>query len=279
MTDSPTLPAASSIWMRGYLPNGRMLSITALPTDDFASIIARAIALDAAMVAAGLSVHEPGLNEGEQRESIAYVVRRAKLNDDGSETPVIDLYPEKLSFKFLTIYLNTKDDEHAFERATGLKLTDIPYCNFKAAIERGKDGKDDLNYVRALPAATGLIWKNNPRWEGENDKKHPKRLFVRWADIAAAPAPAAESAPELRVVEKPATPKGGNDALVSLKMRVLKDIDKTLTDAQIAILGEVPAFGDLDSWRSKHGTLDKAFAAIKANYEFEKLGDLATVDF
>jgi hypothetical protein len=78
------------------------------------------------------------------------------------------------------MYLNTADDVADFEAATGVKLAQIPLYNGDNAIERGK-GKD--NFVVNLPAPARLVWKPNPRWEGENDKKNPKRVFVRWFDL------------------------------------------------------------------------------------------------
>ena len=39
-------------------------------------------------------------------------------------------------------------------------------------------------YVVALKRPVKIVWKFNPRYEGENDKKNPKRLFVRWANGA-----------------------------------------------------------------------------------------------
>lgn len=276
MSDLPLQPAVQTA---AFLPNGRRLYFS-IPATSIADLIAKALELDAALTAAGLSVREPGLSEGEQRESIAYVVRRAKMNDDGTETPLIDLYPEKLAFKFLSIYLNTPEEIASFEAATGLHLNTTPVYASDTAIERFKNGKRDAEYVISLPKPAGVIWKANPRYEGENDKKHPKRMFVRWADVAAAPAPAAESTPELRVVEKPATPKNGNGAthprLVELREKVHKEINKDLTDVQIAAYGGVKAFNDVASWQAKHGTMEKAFSAVKSEYEFEQLPSMVS---
>jgi hypothetical protein len=274
MTDSPTL-AASTIWMRGFLPNGRQLSITALPTDDFAVLIQRAIALDAAMTAAGLSIREPGLSEGELRADVYHISRR-EFGDDN--IPLIDLYQETHDFAFLKDYLNNATEITAFETATGLKLDSMPINPTRKSAAQRSD-KHEGQYVVTLPRPVSVVYKHNPKHdpkETDVSKKKPQYLFVRWANAPqAAPAPTAEPTPELRVVEKPATTNGNNDALVSLRMRVLKHIDPNLTDVQIAALAGIKAFSDVNEWKAKHGTLDKAFNAIKTEYEFEKLGDVS----
>lgn len=301
--DTPALPTASSIWMRGYLPNGRMLSITALPTDDFAAIIQRAIALDAAMVAAGLSVREPGLNEGEQRETIHYVARRSKVNDDDSETPMLDMYAENHNWATLKEYLNTAAEVQAFERVAGIQLTDIPYNpNHKDAPNR--NDRADQKYIFTLPRPVNVIYKQNPKWQGEGDKKNRKFLFVRWADAPTTP-PAAQNGAnppilqenghstdngELRIVEKPATPKNGsyhdtpdaklNAALIGLRTKVRHLYGISITETQIAKWAEIKDFADIEAWRTKYGSLDNALDAIKAAYEFDQLPSMVQqVDF
>lgn len=138
------------------------------------------------LLTAGWSVTLPGVEPGESMDEIGFVARREKFNtNDSTTTPIVDLYPNKEpnrggAFKLIHMYLNTADDVAAFEAATGVKLAQIPLFNGDNAIERGK-GKD--NFVLTLPAPTRLVWKQNPQWEGENDKKHPKRLFVRWFDL------------------------------------------------------------------------------------------------
>lgn len=278
--DAPTLPSVQTV---GYTPSGRRMyfSITA---GSIAELIAKAFELDTQLAAAGLSVREPGLNEGEMRETIHHVVRRAKDNGDGTETPILDLYPDKLAFKFLTIYLNTPADIQAFENVSGVKLFDIPLLASDTAIERFKNGARDKQYVVALPAPAGVIWKNNPRYEGDTDKKHPKRVFVRWADAAPPTPPTTPAAAEQPAQPKNSAPSaqatnGKPDALQTLKARVMREINKDLTEVQIAALAGIKAFSNAEEWRTKFGGLDKAFAAIKAEYEFQNLGDLSQVEF
>ena len=141
----------------------------------------------------GLAAANAPKEEGEQAEDIGHVVRRVKGNDDGSETPVIDLYPERAKFRVLGVYLNTPQDVAAFEAAAGLRLADLPLYEGDNSIERGKGPKTD-KYVVSLSRPARVVIKPNPRYEGPEDKTHPKRLFVRWLP-AGAPEPAAPSAP------------------------------------------------------------------------------------
>jgi hypothetical protein len=108
-------------------------------------------------------------------------VRRSKANADGSETPVVDLYPARGNFRLVARYLNAEADIQAFEAACGVKLSELPLYEGDNSIERGKNPKMD-RYVVSLKRPVRVSWKLNHRYEGENDKKNSKRIFVRWAD-------------------------------------------------------------------------------------------------
>ena len=149
------------------------------------------------LLQAGFSVDAPGLEEGEHVEEIGFVVRRSKANADGTETPVVDLYPTRGNFRQLGKYLNNEADIQAFETACGLALSGLPLYEGDNSIERGKNPKMD-KYVVALKHPVKMIWKLNPRYEGENDKKNAKRLFVRWEGQTVAPAFEAMSLDEAR---------------------------------------------------------------------------------
>jgi hypothetical protein len=138
------------------------------------------------LLQAGFSVDAPGLEDGEHVEEIGFVVRRSKANTDGTETPVVDLYPARGNFRLLARYLNTDADVQAFESACGLRLASLPLYEGDNSIERGKNSKMD-KYVVALKRPVRMVWKLNPKYEGENDKKNSKRTFVRWADQPAMP--------------------------------------------------------------------------------------------
>jgi len=171
-------------WAKVYHPSGLQVTIP-LPLENALTPASAKAMLDSVstLLTAGFLVNAPGLEDGEKVETIVGVVRRAKANDDGSETPVIDLYPDRANFRILGIYLNNEQDIQAFEKAVGVKLRDLPLYEGDNAIERGKGQKTD-KYVVAIKQPLKVVFKANPKWEGDEDKKHPKRVFLRWASQA-----------------------------------------------------------------------------------------------
>ncbi|MGD0610284.1 MAG: hypothetical protein ABSB41_02125 [Anaerolineales bacterium] len=149
------------------------------------------------LLQAGFSVDAPGLEEGKHTEEIGFVVRRSKANADGTETPVVDLYPAHGNFRLLGKYLNNEADIQAFEATCGLALKALPLYEGDNSIERGKNPKLD-KYVAVLIRPVKVVWKLNPRYEGEEDKRNPKRLFVRWDSLPAAHTSTAMSLDEAR---------------------------------------------------------------------------------
>jgi len=132
--------------------------------------------------------------EKETRVEVRHIVRRVKTNADGTETPVLDVYNGG-KFRILGVYLNTPQDVAAFEHAFGKKLTELPLYEGGSPIERGANPRLDSKYVVAV-SGVSVVYKPNPRWEGEEDKKHQKRLFVRWErNVPAAPQAVSPSTP------------------------------------------------------------------------------------
>ncbi len=171
-------------WVKLYHPGGVQVTLpvpTGEPvTPEMAGLMFNSVS---AYLSAGFAVNLPGVEEGEQVEDIRHVVRRAKVNDDGSETPVVDLYAERANFRILGVYLNTETDIQAFESACGVRLKDLPLYEGDNSIERGKGPKTD-KYVTTLPQNAKAIFKANSKWEGAEDKKHTKRLFIRWHGVS-----------------------------------------------------------------------------------------------
>jgi len=190
-------------WAKVYHPSGLQVTLP-LPLEASLTPESAKAMMDSVstLLTTGFLVNAPGLDEGEKVETISAVVRRAKVNKDESETPVIDLYPDRANFRILGIYLNTEQDIQAFEKATGMKLSDLPLYDGDNSIERGKGPKTD-KYVIALKQPVKVVFKANPKWEGEEDMNHQKRVFVRWMPQAQPPSDA----------QKPAgdAPKPGNN--------------------------------------------------------------------
>jgi hypothetical protein len=174
-------------WVKLFHPSSAQVTIPL--SLDQPILVAEAQALMASVTSllqAGFTVDVPGLEEGEHVEEIGFVVRRSKANADGTETPVVDIYPSRGNFRLLGKYLNNEADIQTFEAACGVRLNSLPLYEGDNSIERGKGLKMD-KYVVALKHPVKAIWKLNPKYEGENDKKNSKRLFVRWADLPAVP--------------------------------------------------------------------------------------------
>jgi len=99
---------------------------------------------------------------------------------------VVDLYPARGNFRLLGKYLNNEADIQAFEAACGVILNTLPFYEGNNSIERNTDPRMD-KYVVALKHPVKVVWKMNPKFEGENDKRNAKRLFVRWDGLPALP--------------------------------------------------------------------------------------------
>lgn len=207
MSDSP-----NTIWVKGYTADGFQVSITlAVDPANLAQWIANAMN---AIRAGGIHPREQGSEPGELTETLFAVIRRSKVNDDGSETPVMDLYSEQFEFKVLHVYLNTKDDVQAFVSATGLTLDSIPYYEGNAPLS--KNDRLYSKYAVSAPARPQFVYRKNPKWDDSKtptENKTPKHLFSRWLNTGAgapapAPAPVAESRTDqlLREIDEERSP-------------------------------------------------------------------------
>ncbi len=94
--------------VRLFHPRGpaATLPLPADPTAAFAAI--------GAMLDAGFLSVAPGLDEGEEKDQVGWVLRGA-LERDGETTPFVLLYSqnEALTWSFLKVYLNKKEDVEA----------------------------------------------------------------------------------------------------------------------------------------------------------------------
>jgi len=134
------------------------------------------------LLSAGFMANQPGLEEGERKERVTHIARRQKFNlDDQTTTPIIDIYCGG-NFKVTYVYLNKPEDVALFETTFNRKLDSIPLWEGDSAIERGKNPGRDEKYILSslLNSNIWVVYKNNPKWEGDEDNKHTKRVFVRW---------------------------------------------------------------------------------------------------
>src|ERR1051325_8129008 len=126
-----------------YHPRGPLVTLP-VPSDPNEAFTHINRCLDA-----GWLVTAPGLEEGEHKEDVGYVLRGA-CDGMNETTPTILLYStnEAHSFNFLKVYLNTADDVAAFEYAAKVKLADLPECAGNDKPERGKGPKTDRYIVK-----------------------------------------------------------------------------------------------------------------------------------
>lgn len=253
---------AHTAWVRAYRADGWQVSFTfVLDADD---PVGSANTQIAALAANGYTPNAPGLESGEKVEEIAYVARRIKQNNDGTESAIIDLYPDALNFRFLSVYLDNAEDVSAFERASGIRVNEIALYDGSAPIERGKNARHDTQYIKRLPHIAKVVWKDNPRYEEGGQK--PKRLFVRWQE---APAPNVTPFP-------PQTNASAEfDAAFPPNPTPHWTKDKVFTDAIFKKANASFSMSDYQALEALNvkaitlytGTKDEAFAAIKAYAE------------
>lgn len=165
-------------WTKLWHPRAVQVTFPVLDISPVGSLLAISAYLDAGWLAMA-----PGLEEGEAKASVGWVLRSA-IEQEGRCTPFLLLYEDdpQLKFSFLKIYLDDDADYEAFEYASGMKFKGFPDYVGDNKPERGKSSKVDQFIIRA-PKPFGVVFKKNPKHDpSETDlkKKKPARLFVRW---------------------------------------------------------------------------------------------------
>lgn len=129
-------PTQDNLLIQAYTPAGFKVSISVIGWQT-------AHEIDAVLKEAGYLNQLPGVEAGENVETITTVVRREHVNGKTGEiTPVIDCYPEWRGdygqFRFVGIYLNSADEIREFEAQSGLKLENMPLYESQAPIQRNQ---------------------------------------------------------------------------------------------------------------------------------------------
>ncbi len=180
-SDQPKSTENASSYVDLYHPKGPRvrLAITQQPL-NYALMLQNV----GAMLDAGWLPNAPGLDDGEERERVGWVLRGA-FEKEGEVTPFVLLYAdnEQLTWSILKVYLNTAQDREAFEYASKMKLEHIPDYVGNDKPQRGASQKTDKFIVRA-PKPFGVVFRKNPKHDPntEEGKMKPARLFVRWED-------------------------------------------------------------------------------------------------
>ena len=208
-----------NVWTKGFLPDGRQVSITATPGCDVPALVALALELSAAMTAANITVNLPGLEPGENKEMIVTVMRREKPADG---TPIIDFYPAWSTgggdepfgtYKYLHIYLNLDNPQLTadFLAASGFKsLNDIPLYDGQSPLKRTKGRVHPKE--TAVPTPFFVVKKQGDEKIGSDGQPYRPWEFVRYENGGTSqPQRPAAPATGFPIPENPApSANGGN---------------------------------------------------------------------
>ncbi len=190
-------------WVKLYHPAGGGVQVT-LPVPAFAFSEEQARAMFgniSLLIGAGFMANLPGLEEGEKREAVTHLVRRRKKEDDGSYTPIFDVYTGG-NFRVLSVYLDAEKVEETAEFVSLFGVMDrFKVYPSAAPLERGKDAENDREYaISVTDRGAYIVYKGNPKYdEAEAEKaaaekkayKVAKRVFVRFERGGSTAAPAA----------------------------------------------------------------------------------------
>ena len=186
-------------WIKLYHPGtGGVQCTLPIPAETLSADQARGLYQSVQnLLSAGFTASTPSLAEGETREAVTHLAQRMKKNPDGSSTAILDVYCGG-NWKLLHLYLNTAQEIEGFTRAFELGLSDLPLWEGDTSIERGKNPDRDARYL--IPVrGVDVVYRTNPKWEGEDDRKHSKRIFVRWEPQSGTREPVAELPAATRV--------------------------------------------------------------------------------
>lgn len=166
--------------------------------------------LIAGLSAVGIAVKVNGI----QNETITTVVRRVHVDDKGTETPLLDFYPDWRGnfgqYHFCGVYLNTPEDISQFEKHSGLKLQDIPIYESQGPMKRTKGRTHRCEIRCKMPFKA----TKSPTTQKEIDGK--LEMQYKFAGYSSAdkqpetplpqPPPPPAQQPGPRVLDKPAQP-------------------------------------------------------------------------
>jgi hypothetical protein len=206
---------------------------------------------------AGWLLAAPGLEEGEHKEDVGYILR-GDTESNGEVTPYLLLYStnEGMTFSFLKVYLNNAELIGKFEKCSGMKLSDLREYSGSDKPERGKSAKLDSFIIKAKKPFQ-VVMKENPKYK-EADReaavkkgeiyKVPKRVFVRWGDDT--PIETKEAAKPVNELDAIFT--SWKARLTMANIPNVKELNKLLPeiraienkDARIAVWGMIKKFAD-----------------------------------
>lgn len=174
---------ANTIWIQLYTPNGAKLGVTIGFADGKLTQTLPPVAMIDAMIAdAGYLITLPGLEVGEELETITHVIRRTQHNKkDGTQTPCIGMYFENKSLVYgKKAYLNTQGDIATFERLSGLKVSAMP--NFPSDIPL-RDNPDAASFIIPVKTPFQIRMVDGTYTDKETGEVKPCKDFAGFYDI------------------------------------------------------------------------------------------------
>jgi hypothetical protein len=166
----------NTFWFKGWLPNGVPGSFTLAINPEYA--FEEAMEFTNALLAKGVTLHEPGLEPGQKREAISQVVMGRKT--DG--TLWADLYSAKaqLENRMVRCYFDADkaDVADTFQQASGYSLNqNHKFWIGDAPVRRGKNIDADA-YLITLPRPVNAILYQNPDFVEPPEGQMPK--MAKW---------------------------------------------------------------------------------------------------
>lgn len=277
-------PAYGSI--RFFHPRSPNYAVLPLPGDPKAAFEA----VDT-YIAAGWLTNAPGLEAGEDRESIGWVMRGAK--SDG--TPTITLYSahEHLKHSLIKIYLDEKDQIVDFERASGMKFENIAKASLGKLRPARGDSPDTDKFIIRCPKPFNVVLKENPKYaaakaEGKSEEELKyigQRIVARWGDgpspDAGQPQAKTDTAPTGVANGQPEKEKPTDFEVHSKYLALIRESRsaKELTDLGILLSSEkalTPMGRDLQVYYCKK--FCEFFAQAKSAEELKAVGSYLAAD-
>lgn len=242
-----------TMWTTGYI--GSLKVSFTFPIRNEMEAYTQAKAITDKLIADGFTMSAPGLEVGEDVDTVGYVLRKDKTNDDGTTSSAIALYPanDKATKKWLWVYLDTQEDVKSFEEATGITLKSMKVWPTKQAPDREPSASE---YFKAVKPGCTAVYEPNPKWISEEETKFtPKRLFVRWGkNMTTAPTPQPS---------QPATPPAANGKAAADEARNAELRNEELVITRIEARSDSTGwygYGMFDDGTSKHETRVNLFA-------------------
>jgi hypothetical protein len=241
----------------GWLPNGFKIYFS-MPITDPSTAYADALAFTSKLLADGLLQSEPGLEAGEEAETIVTVMRREK----GDGTPIIDFYPEWGAgkdepfgtYKYVHKYMNDETEIADFLAAAGFKsLDEIPLYDGQVPLKRtaGKRHPKET----AVPTPFRIVREKGAEKIGSDGKPFHPWYFVRY-ETANAQSGAGSSQQSAQNAENGhSVAKTGNSDWTQASIKKLIEAHSSTVDELKGALG---ISGGFSEWTKGYQAAEKA---------------------